>query len=1179
MFSCGVCAFDSTWDTGHIDTKSKNPTGGLLAKNPCGRDGEGHGPSSGSEQGSPVELADGSLVWHETDIVVNGRFPLKLARTYSSRETAVGMFGKGWVASCERSLIKAQDYSPSTEGEDNLLYLLRLSNGKRFVFGDDNSNTAPPPGLWAEIIEGADQTQLKWRNGRIDTYVDGLLQEEKDGYGNYVQYTYTEERLTKISSNDGRWIEFIYDTERWVVEQARDNTGRNWNYKYNDKLELISVQSPSGTRVYTYFSDDELPPIGGFSDAYSFLKTVSDETGVQELSVDYYFDDLIDVGRVASYSEGLIHYSYEYVWEVVQTFSARVVSVIKTGNDEVTTYSIDDAGQISGWLGTHGSATFDRNEEYQSEVTVVPTGYTINTNFDDRGRPTSIYNGRGTTYYTYKEDHEKPVQITLPGEFGSFQYDLNAQGDVISVQDTGKNTYSIIRNGLGDIIRITLPGGERHWDFTYNSAGLISTVENPEGIKVQYVRNDRGFVEVYIDGNGIEWKYTYDQLGRKLSELSPEGALTQYFYDAAGRQTAVLSDSGESYGFHYDDEGRLVKENNFWGEDTTYTYAPGTYRLATVVDPNGNVTSYNYNGKNELVTKQTADQTINYSYDATGRLISISNANQTVDYEYNPYSEITVRNVDGVNFSYQYDALGRLTHYTTPAGEFVHTYSKLGLKEKTVSPAGEFTYDYDDTGRLTEIGRPNGVNTTYIYDDADRILSIAHGNVGSLVYSYDLSNRVTQKSGFGTTVDYSYDDDNRLTAVAYSTPLSDGTTAENFSYDSLGNRLGDGAVIGAGNRLLSDNAYIYEYDLNGNRTKKTNKNNGAYEVFNYSNWNQLIAYKRYESGNAQTPVIDATYVYGPEGRRLQKVVNGQVTSFLWSEDSLFQEQGPTGIRSYLGGLVLDQEEYIYPLNDHLSTTISVTDQNNGAVIWQGDYKAFGEQFDKINLTSWNMQFPGQYIDSESGLRYNMYRDYDPYAGRYIQSDPVGLAGGVNTFVYVQQNPVSFYDLLGLSKQYSVSLNGLLAFLIPGAGGTLQFGVSVPDDTSKLNCYQIYGGLNLNVLLGVGAYAGFGGAYNESQTEGALPIVDFSTKRYEEVDLGYAYSIGASRTGSEEWNGGGFLDFLQWAWGEGRGSDSPSGVSIPVLHKFGYGYGAYIGLGYTTGFTFATPTYGTECDCQ
>jgi RHS repeat-associated protein len=63
-----------------------------------------------------------------------------------------------------------------------------------------------------------------------------------------------------------------------------------------------------------------------------------------------------------------------------------------------------------------------------------------------------------------------------------------------------------------------------------------------------------------------------------------------------------------------------------------------------------------------------------------------------------------------------------------------------------------------------------------------------------------------------------------------------------------------------------------------------------------------------------------------------------------------------------------------------------------------------------------LRFPGQYYDAETGLNQNMARDYDPSVGRYIESDPIGIDAGVNTYAYVKNTPVSYFDSLGLDAQ-------------------------------------------------------------------------------------------------------------------------------------------------------------------
>ena len=78
----------------------------------------------------------------------------------------------------------------------------------------------------------------------------------------------------------------------------------------------------------------------------------------------------------------------------------------------------------------------------------------------------------------------------------------------------------------------------------------------------------------------------------------------------------------------------------------------------------------------------------------------------------------------------------------------------------------------------------------------------------------------------------------------------------------------------------------------------------------------------------------------------------------------------------------------------------------------------------LGTFTYNLRFPGQYYDAETGHNYNYFRDYNPSIGRYIESDPVGLFGGVNTYSYVDGNPVVYFDRYGLCWIYSQSTGRL-----------------------------------------------------------------------------------------------------------------------------------------------------------
>jgi RHS repeat-associated protein len=110
--------------------------------------------------------------------------------------------------------------------------------------------------------------------------------------------------------------------------------------------------------------------------------------------------------------------------------------------------------------------------------------------------------------------------------------------------------------------------------------------------------------------------------------------------------------------------------------------------------------------------------------------------------------------------------------------------------------------------------------------------------------------------------------------------------------------------------------------------------------------------------------------------------------------------------------------YVYP--DHLGTPRAITDTANQTV-WYWNYdEPFGETAvnDDPNGTGafvYNLRFPGQYFDAETGLHYNWHRDFNPVTGKYIQSDPIGLWGGINTYGYVANDPVNGFDPNGLLR--------------------------------------------------------------------------------------------------------------------------------------------------------------------
>ena len=122
----------------------------------------------------------------------------------------------------------------------------------------------------------------------------------------------------------------------------------------------------------------------------------------------------------------------------------------------------------------------------------------------------------------------------------------------------------------------------------------------------------------------------------------------------------------------------------------------------------------------------------------------------------------------------------------------------------------------------------------------------------------------------------------------------------------------------------------------------------------------------------------------------------------------------------------------YYVNDHLGTPQRLVNQN-GDSTWQAHYDAFGRTDLSIEQIAQNHRFPGQYFDAESDLYYNWNRYYDSGIGRYVTSDPIGLEGGLNTYIYVAGNPLSKFDQNGKSWRTIIQTAGVILGLMTSPG--------------------------------------------------------------------------------------------------------------------------------------------------
>lgn len=171
-----------------------------------------------------------------------------------------------------------------------------------------------------------------------------------------------------------------------------------------------------------------------------------------------------------------------------------------------------------------------------------------------------------------------------------------------------------------------------------------------------------------------------------------------------------------------------------------------------------------------------------------------------------------------------------------------------------------------------------------------------------------------------------------------------------------------------------------------------------------------------------------SYEYNGAGERVEKTTGATKTLFVYglNGEILGEYDGsgtPIQETIWLDGrpVATKQGNTVYYVHsDHLGTPRVVT--NGNTVIWRWDSDPFGataadeDPDGNSTLFTYNVRFPGQYYDTETGQHYNYYRTFDPSTGKYLESDPIGLDGGLNTYDYVGGNPLSFVDPFGLNAE-------------------------------------------------------------------------------------------------------------------------------------------------------------------
>jgi len=755
-----------------------------------------------------------------------------------------------------------------------------------------------------------------------------------------------------------------------------------------------------------------------------------------------------------------------------------------------------------------------------------------------RGKIAEIKTNKGTVKYNYTKDG-KLKQFTTPNLSATWEYDSagrvtkkvsgslsqifewNTENQIKQKQwlvnnkpistlhfdyDDNKRLIAL-RNQSKDIVK-------RYEYDAFNNMQVIDTTKakNSPNSNNPFQRvslNGNAQLEKIIDNNNNATEYGVDDFGRTVYVSSPDTGVTTYSYFANGRMKTKTNAIGNTAKFDYSKHDYLssvIMGDDLlafdWQENTQ-----GDQQIGSIKQLQSSERfEYNQEGQVSAFIRHIGEQTYTtkYKYDTSGLLIAkVLPDGQQINYKRDKDNNVV--SVEKANSLFLDSKLIKILPSTASFGKsFKHgngiethlEYHNNRIARLKVGNLHDFRYMHDSfaqsRNKIVGINDGEKVYHRYRFDKNGR-LDFAITPRGLYGYQYDANGNRTDKVVNGVRANYRY--------------ASDSNRLDHAGLELKHNR-----------KLKNDDVTIVkasssESSFNKKQIEQTIRNPFQYKA-EYLPTGEVTKYGPYRfeyNSNGQATsvyVLDkllAKYQYNTRAERISKTnfnYAGKVvdeTHYLYEKHKLVAEANASGeiLRQYIYAdnkivSILEGKKSYSVHTNHLGAPIAVTDKKQ-TIVWKSDYAPYGRAFfnsdpDKDGLEfNLNIRLPGQYADNETGLYYNYHRFYDPDSGRYLQSDPLGMNAGLNTYAYVNSDPVNNIDPLGLI---------LFAFDGTGNSDPAQPGSSLSNVVHIRDAYQRQGSEAVNqfgrdwfYITGPGTddtATGYDAPFNDNATGSSIP---------------------------------------------------------------------------------------------
>ena len=877
--------------------------------------------------------------------------------------------------------------------------------------------------------------QLEMRYEWDEAITSGKVIKQIQTGGLTHHYTYHDDH-TEVTDSLNRTERFYFKGEspkqRWSKHQRAD--GSTIKYHYTATGQRTFIRDPLDR--LTVEQRDHLGMVSG----------IRYPNGKHS---DIFRDDL---GRVTQYfapNRKRVRYQYGASGELIsQTDALKNKTTFEYSNSELPdlpTKKVDPEGASHqyawnryGQLIKHTDCSGNTSEVTYNELGQTTEqsdalGNTVRFQYSDDGLQDRVNYPEGFTQYHYDE-HRRLVALE-DSEGIYLHYSLDDQGRIISETDAEGSVRKLEYDIAGRLTKITNANGAEH-NFEYDEMDRLIKEKTFSGQSHRYEYNSVGELIKHtelLDSQERSHQFHYDTMGQLITRDIPATDKTpahreQYYYDEVG-QLICTDNLYARVEWEYDNAGQTALERQIHKDPS----------LALQVAE----TTQNYNERREeLEDKQydaqyeplPEDQIVwqwenRFSYNAQGVPEFTQQGEERLEWLTYGSGHLLGLKLNNLQLSIKPDALHREVqrevhslHASNPIIRTDHRFSHMGqLRERRfIYPGADpelasqnhfHSYQYDS--RLHLSGHNHSVHR---WDELATEKSTEENTIAPSITADVLTYQQSQ---------YQYDTVGRLVKSAHKRPRTQ--ESNHYHWDSEGNRLTEAhSSPFTNNQVTSFAGNQYKYDAVGNLVEKHIGQHTLLEL-HYDARNRLAYVERYADQRLESRTY---YLYDSLSRRIAKQViptvgESYVARYGWDGDNLvhqkekdthstiFYEPG-----SFVPLFRVDQtasggkHTHTYT-TDHLGTPMQLISEQ-GQLIWDAekdDWRAVKNQRAVPGITQ-PIRFQGQWADEETGLYYNRHRYYDPDMGRYITSDPIGLAGGLNGYEYVA-SPTGWVDPLGL----------------------------------------------------------------------------------------------------------------------------------------------------------------------